>query len=96
MNTHHFITCCVYLYISIGSNCLLKITNNSSIRILLSIAAYNDLEFDQIDVKTAFLYGDLSEKILMEQPEGLVEAGSEDMACLLNKSLYRLKLSPRH
>ena len=67
------------------------VVKHSSIRVLLSIAAYNDLELDQMDVKTAFLHGDLSERILMEQPEGFVEAGSEDMACLLNKSLYGLK-----
>ena len=71
------------------------VVKHSSIRVLLSIAAYNDLELDQMDVKTAFLHGDLSERILMEQPEGFVEAGSEDMACLLNKSLYGLKQSPR-
>ncbi|KAH9648407.1 hypothetical protein KPL70_025572 [Citrus sinensis] len=71
------------------------VVKHNSIRILLSITSYNDLEFDQMDVKTAFLHGDLSEKILMEEPEGFVEDGSEDMACLLNKSLYGLKQSPR-
>ncbi|KAH9648425.1 retrovirus-related pol polyprotein from transposon TNT 1-94-like protein [Citrus sinensis] len=71
------------------------VVKHNSIRILLSITAYNDLELDQMDVKTAFLHGDLSEKILMEEPEGFVEDGSEDMACLLNKSLYGLKQSPR-
>ena len=51
------------------------VVKHSSIRVLLSIAAYNDLELDQMDMKTAFLHGDLSERILMEQPEGFVEAG---------------------
>ncbi|KAH9745767.1 CCHC-type domain-containing protein [Citrus sinensis] len=52
----------------------------SSIRILLAIAAFNDLELDQIDVKTAFLHGNLEEEILMDQPEGFIEEGSEDMS----------------
>lgn len=50
------------------------VVKHSSIRILLSIVAYNDLELDQMDVKIAFLHGNLNEKILMEQPEGFVEA----------------------
>lgn len=71
------------------------VVKHSSIKIMLSIAAYNDLELDQMDVKTAFLHGNLSEKILMEQPEGFVEVRIEDMTCLLNKSIYGLKQSPR-
>ncbi|KAH9680700.1 hypothetical protein KPL71_026653 [Citrus sinensis] len=67
----------------------------SSIRVLLAITAFNDLELDQMDVKTAFLHGSLEEEILMEQPEGFVEEGTEDMICLLKKSLYGLKQSPR-
>ena len=47
----------------------------SSIRVLLAITAFNDLELDQMDVKTAFLHGSLEEEILMEQPEGFVEEG---------------------
>ena len=39
-----------------------------SIRILLAVAAYHDYEIWQMDVKTAFLNGDLSEDIYMQQP----------------------------
>ncbi|KAH9769620.1 hypothetical protein KPL71_012083 [Citrus sinensis] len=67
----------------------------SSIRVLLAITAFNDLELDQMNVKTAFLHGSLEEEILMEQLEGFVEEGTEDMVCLLKKSLYGLKQSPR-
>ena len=42
----------------------------SSIRVVLSLAASLDLEVEQMDVKTAFLHGDLEEEIYMEQPEG--------------------------
>ncbi|KAH9733862.1 Integrase catalytic domain-containing protein [Citrus sinensis] len=48
-----------------------------------------------MNVKTAFLHGNLEEEILMAQPEGFVEEGTEDMVCLLKKSLYGLKQSPR-
>lgn len=64
-----------------------------SIRILLAIAVEEDLEIAQFDVKTAFLYGELEETILMQQPEGFEEA--ENLICKLNKSLYGLKQSPR-
>nr|GEV86619.1 hypothetical protein [Tanacetum cinerariifolium] len=43
-----------------------------AIRILIAIAAYYDYEICQMDVKTAFLNGHLSEKIYIEQPEGFV------------------------
>nr|GEU28897.1 ribonuclease H-like domain-containing protein [Tanacetum cinerariifolium] len=43
-----------------------------SIRILIAIAAYYDYEIWQMDVKTAFLNGHLSEEVYMEQPEGFV------------------------
>ena len=40
----------------------------SSIRIILGLATNQDLEIEQLDVKTAFLYGDLEEEIYMQQP----------------------------
>ncbi|WVZ70235.1 hypothetical protein U9M48_018915 [Paspalum notatum var. saurae] len=43
-----------------------------SIRILLAVAAYHDYEVWQMDVKTAFLNGNLSEDVYMTQPEGFV------------------------
>ncbi|KAH9769617.1 hypothetical protein KPL71_012080 [Citrus sinensis] len=71
------------------------VVKHSSIRIILAITTFFDLELDQMDVKTAFLHGNLEEEILMAQPEGFVEEGTEDMVCLLKKSLYGLKQSPR-
>lgn len=67
----------------------------SSIRVVLGLAASLDLEIEQMDVKTAFLHGDLEEEIYMEQPEGFRVRGKEDFVCKLNKSLYGLKQAPR-
>lgn len=67
----------------------------SSIRALLALAAIYDLELHQMDVKTAFLNGDLEEDIYMVQPEGFVVKGKEHLVCKLNKSLYGLKQASR-
>ncbi|KAK9200159.1 hypothetical protein WN944_015355 [Citrus x changshan-huyou] len=50
----------------------------SSIRLLLALSAFHDLELEQMDVKTAFLHGSLDEEIFMAQPEGFIKSGSED------------------
>ncbi|XP_027072047.2 6,7,8-trihydroxycoumarin synthase-like [Coffea arabica] len=67
----------------------------SSIRVVFGIAAGLNLEIEQLDVKTAFLHGDLEEEIYMEQPEGLKGSGKENLVCRLKKSLYELKQAPR-
>ena len=48
-----------------------------------------------MDVKTAFLNGELDEEIYMEQPEGWVVPGKEDLVCRLQKALYGLKQASR-
>ena len=67
----------------------------SSIKVLIAITTYFDLELGQLDVKTVFLHGNLEEKLYMEQPEGFIQKGLEDKVCLLKKSLYGLKQSPK-
>ncbi len=65
-----------------------------SIRCILALAAIEDMEIHQMDVKTTFLNGDLEEEIYMEQPQGFTQEG-EHLVCKLHKSLYGLKQSPR-
>ena len=67
----------------------------ASIRILLAIVAHMDLELHQMDVKTAFLNGELDEEIYMDQPKGFQVAGQERKVCRLQRSIYGLKQSPR-
>lgn len=64
-----------------------------SYKSLFAIAAALDLEIEQMDVKTAFLYGSLDEVIYVEQPHGFED--DTPRVCKLNKALYGLKQSPR-
>ena len=66
-----------------------------TIRILLSIAAALDYEIWQMDVKTAFLNGNLDERIYMAQPDGFMEKGQEGKVCELQRSIYGLKQASR-
>uniref|UniRef100_A0A2N9EKE5 Integrase catalytic domain-containing protein n=1 Tax=Fagus sylvatica TaxID=28930 RepID=A0A2N9EKE5_FAGSY len=67
----------------------------ASIRLILSIVAKQDLELFQMDVKTAFLNGELDEEIYMAQPAGFEVQGHERKVCRLKRSIYGLKQSSR-
>ena len=64
-----------------------------SIGLVLSIVASKRLEVHHMDVKSAFLHGDLEEEIYMKQPKGLIDDPS--LVFKLRKSLYGLKKAPR-
>ena len=66
-----------------------------SFRIIMALVAHFDLELHQMDVKAAFLNGDLEEIVYMKQPKGFIMQGEEDMGCRLKKSIYGLKQPSR-
>lgn len=64
-----------------------------SYKALFAIAAALDLEIEQIDVKTAFLYGYIDHEIYVEQPNHMDDGTFR--VCKLRKALYGLKQAPR-
>ena len=62
----------------------------AALRLILALAAAEDLHLRSIDISSAFTYGDLEEDIYMHQPEGFQEGGPNKVL-KLKKSLYGLK-----
>ncbi|KAJ9671198.1 hypothetical protein PVL29_027266 [Vitis rotundifolia] len=67
----------------------------ASVRLFLSMAAMCHWPLYQLDIKNAFLHGELLEEVYMEQPSGFVAQGEFGLVCKLRRSLYGLKQSPR-
>ncbi len=61
----------------------------------LAIVAKFDLHCHQMDVKTAFLNGDLDQDVYMEKPEGFVDPKRHDFVYKLQKALYGVKQAAR-
>jgi len=57
----------------------------------MALVVQYDLELHQMDVKTAFLNGNLEEEVYMDKPEGFAIKGKDYMVCKLKKSIYGLK-----
>ena len=66
-----------------------------STRAILHIGTSLDWEIHQMDVKMAFLHGNLKEEVYMEQPEGMKEPGKESWVCYMRKTLYGLTQATR-
>ena len=77
------------------SNLLLKVAKMTYVRLFISMATSYNWGLHQLDIKNAFLHGNLQEEVYMEQPLAFVAHGEIGKVCLLRKSLYGLKQSPR-
>ncbi|GAU23238.1 hypothetical protein TSUD_172660 [Trifolium subterraneum] len=66
-----------------------------TIRSLLAISASRGWNVYQLDVKSAFLHGELKETVYVEQPAGYVKSRKKDKVYKLHKALYGLKQAPR-
>jgi len=66
-----------------------------TIRLTLSIAASRGWKVYQLDVKSAFLHGEITEEVYVEQPKGYEVKGKENKVYRLKKALYGLKQAPR-
>ena len=71
------------------------VSSKDSFRVIMALVAHFDMELHQMDVKTAFLNGDLNEEVYMIQPEGFVANDSGKLVCRLKKSIYGLKQASR-
>jgi hypothetical protein len=69
-----------------------KMTN---VRAIIAMAIAKGWSLHQMDVKNAFLHGDLQEEVYMEQPPGYVDQTHPNLVCRLKKALYGLKQAPR-
>jgi hypothetical protein len=66
-----------------------------TVRLLLALAAQGEWEVHHMDVKSAFLNGDLTEEVYVHQPPGFTDPSSPKKVLKLNKALYGLKQAPR-
>lgn len=71
------------------------VARHCTFRVLLSIAATNEMMAYHVDAKSAFLNGELEEDIYMSQPPGFIDESNEGKVCHLKKSIYGLKQSAR-
>lgn len=71
------------------------VSTKDAFRVIMALTAHFDLFLHQMDVKTAFLNGELTEEIYMTQPEGFNQEGGKHLVCKLKKSIYGLKQASR-
>jgi len=66
-----------------------------AIRMFLALSSFQKFKVFQMDVKSAFLNGDLEEEVYIEQPDGFILGNDPNLVCRLKKALYGLKQAPR-
>jgi hypothetical protein len=65
------------------------------VRTIIAMVAAKGWSLHQMDVKNAFLHGDLQEEVYMEQPPSYVDQTRPNLVCRLKKALYSLKQAPK-
>lgn len=71
------------------------VTRLETVRLLLALAAKNGWEVHHLNVKSAFLNGDLLEEVFVKQPDGFVQENQRHKVYRLLKALYGLRQAPR-
>jgi hypothetical protein len=71
------------------------VSSYASFRALMAVAAAKRMTMAQLDVKTAFLYGEIEEEVFMKIPPGYEHLGPPGAVCRIVKALYGLKQAPR-
>jgi hypothetical protein len=71
------------------------IVKATTIRLVLSVAVFNNWSLQQLDVNNAFLHGLLEEDVYMRQPPGFEDKLHLNYLCKLDKAIYGLKQAPR-
>lgn len=66
-----------------------------TVRMVIASAAQKGWKIYQLDVKSVFLHGDLTEQVFVDQPREYEKKGSEQLVYLLHKALYGLKQAPK-
>ena len=67
----------------------------TTIRLVTAMAAHFGWKVHQLDIKIAFLNGELQEEVYVTQLAGFVKPSQDHQVCCLNKALYGLKQAPR-
>ena len=74
---------------------LTPVARLDTVRLLIALVAHEGWEIHHMDVKSAFLNGDLKEEVYIEQPAGFIRKGNEHKVFKLKKALYGLHQAPR-
>lgn len=74
---------------------LSPVSKKDSFRIIMALVAHFDMELHQIDVKMAFLNGNLEVEVYMRQPEGFISSAGKELVCKLKRAMYGLKQASR-
>ena len=70
------------------------VTRLDTVRVMLAVAANQGWQGHHLDVKSAFLNGELQEEVYVSQPEGYMVKGKENLVYRLHKALYGLRQAP--